>query len=92
MQLMKDARLLLPLTEVMKIARLTSPLLDPPRPSLPRLKDGRRLALLFHLNQAQKLHTHFFALSLVLLPGFPPLLISLTVLFPGSPLWSLVLI
>ena len=35
-RLVKDARLLLPLTEVMKIARLTSPLLDAPRQSSPR--------------------------------------------------------
>ena len=34
--LVKDARLSLPLTEVMKIARLTSPLLDAPRQSSPR--------------------------------------------------------
>ena len=51
-RLVKDARLSLPLTEVMKIARLTSPLLDAPRQSSPRprLRHGRRLALLFHLN------------------------------------------
>ena len=51
-QLVKDARLSLPLTEVMKIARLTSPLVDAPRQSSPRprLRHGRRLALLFHLN------------------------------------------
>ena len=51
-QLVKDARLLLLLTEVIKIARLTSPLLDAPRQSSPRprLRHGRRLALLFHLN------------------------------------------
>ena len=36
MRLVKDARLLLPLTEVMKITRLTSPLLDTPRQSSPR--------------------------------------------------------
>ena len=46
MRLVKDARLSLPLTEVMKIARLTSPLLDAPRQSSPRLRNGRRLALL----------------------------------------------
>ena len=36
----------------MKIARLTSPLLDAPRQSLPRprLRHGRRLAFLFHQN------------------------------------------
>ena len=43
MQVVKDARLLLPLTEVMKIARLISPLLDVPRQSSPRprLRHGR---------------------------------------------------
>ena len=70
MWLMKDARLSLPLTEVMKIARLTSPLLDvlcqsSPRP---RLRHGRRLALLFHLNLTLNLYTLFFPLSLSLLP------------------------
>ena len=41
--LVKDAGLSLPLTEVMNIARLTSPLLDVPRQSLPRprLRHGR---------------------------------------------------
>ena len=34
-RLVKDARLLLPLTEVLKIARFTSPLLDAPRQSSP---------------------------------------------------------
>ena len=65
-RLVKDARLLLPLTEVMKIARLTSSLLHAPRQSSPRpsLRHGRRLALFSHLN----LYTLFFALSLALLP------------------------
>ena len=69
MQLVKDAMLLLPLTEVMKIARLTSPLLDVPRQSLPwpRLRHGRRLALLFHLN----LYTLSFAGSPSSSPNFP---------------------
>ena len=77
-QLVKDARLSLPLTEVMKIARLTSPLLDAPRQSSPwpRLRHGRRLALLFHINLTPKLYTLFFALSLALVPRLPPLLIS----------------
>ena len=58
-RLVKDARLLLLLTEVMKIARLTSLLLDAPRQSLPkpRLRHGRRLALLFHLNLTLDLYT-----------------------------------
>ena len=76
---MKDARLSLPLTEVMKIVRLTFPPLDTPRQSSlrPRLRHGRRLALLFHLNLTLNLCTLFFALSLALLssssssPNFP---------------------
>ena len=58
-RLVKDARFSLPLTEVMKIARLTYPLLDMPRQSSsrPRLRHGRRLALLFHLNQTLNLYT-----------------------------------
>ena len=84
-QLVKDARLLLPLTEVMKIASLTSPLLDTPRQSSPRLRlrHGRRLALLSHPNLTLNLYTLFFAISLALLPRVPPLLISLTVVLPG---------
>ena len=84
-QLVKDARLLLPLTEVMKIARLTSPLLDAPRQSSPRprVRHGRRLALLFHLGLTLNLCTLFFALLLALLP---PLL---TVLLPGNRLQSM---
>ena len=44
---MKDARLSLPLTEVMKISRLTSPLLDAPRHLSPKptLRHGRRPTL-----------------------------------------------
>ena len=60
--------------DVMKIVMLTSPLLDVPRQSSPRprLKHGRRLALLFHSNQTLNLYTLFFALSLALLPpNFP---------------------
>ena len=93
MRLVKDARLLLPLTEVMKIARLKSPLLDAPHQSSPRrrLRHGRRLALLFHPNQTQKLYTLFFALSLALLPRLPPLLTFLTVLLPGNRLRSMLL-
>ena len=84
-RLVKDARLLLPLTEVMKIARLTSPLLDAPCQSLPRprLRHGRRLALLFHLGLTLNLCTPFFALSLALLPRLSPLL---TVLLRGKRL------
>ena len=90
-RLVKDARLLLPLTEVMKIARLTFPLLDAPRQSLlrPRLRHGRRLDLLFHLNLTLNLCTLFFALSLALLPRLPPLLTSPTVLLSGNWLRSM---
>ena len=86
-RLVKDARLSLPLTEVMKIARLTSPLLDVPRQSSPRprRRHGRRLALLSHLN----LYTLFFALSLAHLPRLFPLLTSPTVLLPGNRLRSM---
>ena len=85
---MEGARLLLPLTEVMKIARLTSPPLDAPRQSSPRprLRHGRRLALLFHLGLTLNLCTLFFALSLALLPRLPPLLTFLTVLLPRNRL------
>ena len=90
-RLVKDARLSLLLTEAMKIARLTSPLLDAPRQSSPRprRRHGRRLALLFHLNLTLNLCTLYFALSLALLPRLPPLLTFLTVLFPGDRLQSM---
>ena len=82
----ESARLLLPLTEVMKIARLTSPLLDAPRQSSPRprLRHGRRLALLFHLNLTLNLYTLFSILSLAFLPRLPPLLTFPTVFLPGN--------
>ena len=85
-QSVKDARLSLPLTEVMKIARLTSPLLDAPRQSSPkpRLRHSRRLALLFHLNLTLNLYTLFFALSLAHLPRVHPLLTFPTVLLQGN--------
>ena len=90
-QLVKDARLLLPLTEVMKIARPTSPLLDAPRQSLPRprLRHGRRLALLSDRGLTLNLYTLSFTLSLALLPCLPPLLTFLTVLLPGNRLRSM---
>ena len=88
-RLVKDARLSLPLTEVMKIARLTSPPLDAPRQSSPRWRHGRRLALLFHLNLTLNLYTLFFALSLAHPPRLPPLLTFLTVLLPGNRLRSM---
>ena len=88
--LVKDTRLLLPLTEVIKIARLTSLLLDVPCQSSPRprLRHGRRLALLFYPNQTRNLCTLFSTLSLALLP--PPL-ISQTVHLPGNRLRSMLL-
>ena len=69
----KDARLSLPLTEVMKIARLTSPLLDAPRQSLPRprLRHGRRLALLFHLGLTINLCTLFSLYRWLVLSSSP---------------------
>ena len=79
-QLVKNARLSLLLTEVMKIDRLTSPLLDTPRQSSPRprRRHGRRLALLFHLSLTLNLYTLFFALSLAHLPllTFPTVLLQ----------------
>ena len=90
-RLVKDARLLLPLTEVMKIAMLTSLLLDEPRQSSPRprLRHGRRLAFLFHLNLTLNMCTLFFAISLAHLPRLPPLLTFPTALFPGNRLRSM---
>ena len=90
-RLVKDARLLLPLTEVMKIDRLTSLLLDAPHQSSPRprLKHGRRLALLFHLGLTLNLYTLFFTLSLAHLPRLPPLLTSQLSSVEPRALWSL---
>ena len=90
-QLVKDARLSLLLTELMKIARLTSLLLDAPRQSSPRprLRHGRQLALLFHLNLTLTLYTLFFALLLALLPRLASLVTSPTVLLPGNRLRSM---
>ena len=56
-----------PAPEVMKIARLTSPLPDVLRLSLPRLRNGRQLALLSRPNLTLNLYTLFFTLSLALL-------------------------
>ena len=74
-RLVKDTRLFLPLTEVMKITRLTSPLLDMPHQSLPRprLRHGRRLALLSHLSLTLNLYTllHSIAGSPSSSPNFP---------------------
>ena len=54
MRLVNDARLSLPLTKVMKIARLTTPLPDALRLSSPRprLRHGRRLAVLSRLSSS----------------------------------------
>ena len=88
--LVKDARLSLLLREVMKIAKLTSPLpgvscLSLPRP---RLMHSRRLSLLFRLNLTLNLYTLFFALLQALLPHLPPLLTSPIVPLPGNWLRS----
>ena len=86
-QLVNSVRLLLLLTEVMKIAWLTSLLPGVPRLSLPRprLRHGRQLALLSCPNLTLNLFTLFFVLSLALLPRLPPLP---TVSLPVSQLWS----
>ena len=87
-------RLSLPLTKVMKIVRLTSPLpdmprLSSPRPrSKPRLRHGRRLALLFYLNLTLNLCTLSLVLLLTLFPHLPPILASPTAPLPGSWLRS----
>ena len=58
-RLVKDARLSLLLTDVMKTNRLTSPLLNAPHQSSPkpRWRHGRQLALLFYLNLTVNLYT-----------------------------------
>ena len=86
----KDTRLLMPLSDVIKIARLTSPPLGVPRLSSPRprLMPVRRLALLFRSSLTLNLFTLVFALLVALLPHLPPLLTSPTLPLPGSRLWS----
>ena len=85
---MKDVRLSLQLTEAMKIARLTTPLPDMPRLSSPRLRHGRQLALLSHLNLTLNLYILSFALLLASLPHFPLVLTSPTVPLPENRLRS----
>ena len=65
--------------------------LDVPRQSSPRprLRHGRRLALLFHLGLTLNLCSLFFAISLALLPRLLPLLTSPTALLPWNRLWSM---
>ena len=72
----RKAKPSLPLTEVMKIARLISPLVNVLCLSLPRprLRHGKRLALLFRPNLTLNPYTFLFALSLAFLPRLPPLL------------------
>ena len=84
-RLVKDVRLSLQLTEVMKIVRLTSPLPDVLRLSSPRpkLRHGRRLALLSYPNLTLNLCTFSFVLLLALLPHLPPLLTTQPFLFQG---------
>ena len=85
-RLVKDVRLSLPLTEVIKIVRPTSLLRDMPRLSSPRqrLRHGRRHAHLSLLN----LCTLSFVLLLALLPHLRPALTSTTLRLPGNRLWS----
>ena len=89
-RLVKDARLSLPLTEVVKIVSLTSPLPDMPRLSSPRprLGHGRRLALLSHLNLTLNLCTLYFVLSLALLLHLFSVLTFPTVFLPECRLRS----
>ena len=89
-RLVKDVRLSLPLTEVIKIVRLTSPLPDVLLLSLPRPKliHGRRLALLSRPDLTLNLYILIFVLSLALLPNVPPLLTSPTFPLPNSRLRS----
>ena len=71
-RLVKDVQLALQLTEVKKMARLTSPLLDVRRlsSSRPSLRHGSRLALLSRPNPTLNLCTLYFVLSLALFPIF----------------------
>ena len=90
MRLVKNIRLSPPLTEVMKTVRLTSPLpdvlcLSSPRP---RLRYGRRLALLSRPNPTLNTCALSFILSLALLSRLPLLLTSPIVLLPGNRLQS----
>ena len=87
--LVKDARLSLQLTKVIKTVRLTSPLPDVLCLSLPRprLRHSRQFALLSRPN----LTLNRFTLSFVLLLAFlclPPLPTSPTVSLPGNQLRS----
>ena len=66
---------------MIKIVRFTSPLPDVLRLSSPRLRIGRRLALLSRPNVTLNLCIFFFVLSLVL---FPSLLTSPTVSQPKA--------
>ena len=86
--LVNDVRNLLPFTQLMKIVRLTSPLPDMPRLSSPRLRHGRQLALLSHLNLTLDLHTLCFILSMALFPHLSAFLTSPTVPLPKSRLQS----
>ena len=63
-RLVKDARLLLQLTEAMKIVKFISPLPDVLCLSLPRLRHGRQLTFLSWPNLALNLCTLSFILSL----------------------------
>ena len=80
-RLEKDARLLLSLTEVIKIDRLISLPLDIPRLSSPkqRVRQSTQCACLFLLNQ-------YILLSVLLLVLFPPVQIFPLVLVITPPL------
>ena len=83
-QFVKDERLLLQLTKVMKFVRLTSLLPDVLclSSTRPKLRHGRRLALLSHPNLTLNLCTLSFVLLLALL-HLPLLLTSPTAPVPG---------
>ena len=90
-RLVKDARLLLPLTEVMKITRLTSPLLDAPRQSVPRPKAEAwqtTCSSLSPRSNPKSVHSLLPPFLTVLLPGnrlrFMPLTCDLTFPFLGQ--------
>ena len=89
-RLVKDVRQFLPLTQVMKIARLISPLPDMFRllSSRPRLRHGRRAAPLSPPNLTLNLCNLSFVLLLALLPHLPSLLTSPITPLPGSRLRS----
>ena len=89
-RLVIDVKLSLQLTEVMMIARLTSLLPDVLRLASPRprIRRGRRLAMLSRQYLTLNLCTLSFSLSLAVLPHLSLLLTSPTVPLPGNRLRS----